>query len=77
MALAAISAELAAFAADPAWSATLLQPPQLLGVDAMTADGLRVTALLITEAGRQGEARRALLSRLAQRLEGGAQAAPG
>ncbi len=77
VALPAISAELAAFAADPAWSATLLQPPQLLGVDAMTADGLQVTALLITEAGRQGEARRALLSRLVQRLEGGAPAAPG
>ena len=66
--LATINAELAAFAADPAWSPLLLHPPRLLGVDAMTADGLRVTALLITEAGRQEEARRALLARLVQRL---------
>jgi small conductance mechanosensitive channel len=76
-ALATINAELAAFAADPAWSALLLHPPRLLGVDAMTADGLRVTALLITEAGRQEEARRALLARLVQRLAPSAGAAPG
>ncbi len=46
----------------------LLEPPRLLGVEAMTADGLRVNALLITEAGRQGEDRRELLARMAQRL---------
>ncbi|MGB5134264.1 MAG: mechanosensitive ion channel domain-containing protein [Prochlorococcaceae cyanobacterium] len=63
-----IGAELDAFAADPVWGALLLEPPRLLGVEAMTADGLLVGVLLITEAGRQGEARRELLARLAPRL---------
>ncbi|PZV02188.1 MAG: mechanosensitive ion channel protein [Cyanobium sp.] len=76
-ALAVITAELAAFAADPTWQSLLLKPPTLLGVDAMTADGLRVTALLITEAGRQEQVRRALLERLAQRLEAVAAGEPG
>lgn len=67
-ALETIGAELVAFAADPVWSALLLEPPCLLGVEAMTADGLLVGVLLITEAGRQGEARRELLARLVQRL---------
>jgi small conductance mechanosensitive channel len=67
-ALETIGAELVAFAADPVWSALLLEPPRLLGVEAMTADGLLVGVLLITEAGRQGEARRDLLARLVQRL---------
>jgi small-conductance mechanosensitive channel len=67
-ALETISAELAAFAADPAWKPLLLEPPRLLGVEAMTAEGLRVSALLITEAGRQGEARRELLARLVERF---------
>jgi hypothetical protein len=35
-----IGAELAAFSADPVWGALLLEPPSLLGVEAMTADGL-------------------------------------
>ena len=63
-----IGAELAAFSADPVWGALLLEPPRLLGVEAMTADGLLVGVLLITEAGRQGEARRELLARLVPRL---------
>ncbi len=67
-ALETIGAELVTFAADPVWSALLLEPPRLLGVEAMTADGLLVGVLLITEAGRQGEARRDLLARLVQRL---------
>jgi small conductance mechanosensitive channel len=67
-ALAAIAAELAAFAADPHWRPLLLEPPRLLGVDAMTSDDLEVKALLITEAGRQDVARRELLRRLLERL---------
>ena len=67
-ALETITAELAAFAAEPAWKPLLLEPPRLLGVEAMTAEGLRVSALVITEAGRQGETRRELLARLVERL---------
>ncbi len=50
----------------------LLEPPRLLGVEAMIADGLLVGVLLITEAGQQGEDRRELLARLVQRLASGA-----
>jgi hypothetical protein len=53
-ALALISDELAAFGADPRWAPKLLEPPRLLGI----------------EAGQQGEARRALLGRLVERLQG-------
>jgi small conductance mechanosensitive channel len=63
-----IAAELAAFGADPHWGPKLLEPPRLLGVEAMTTDDLQVKALLITAAGRQGEARRELLARLVHRL---------
>ncbi len=50
----------------------LLEPPSLLGVEAMIADGLLVGVLLITEAGQQREDRRELLARLVQRLASGA-----
>ncbi|KAF0654230.1 MscS family mechanosensitive ion channel [Cyanobium sp. Copco_Reservoir_LC18] len=69
-AMAVIAEELAAFGNDPHWAASLLEPPRLLGLEAMTADDLQVKALLITQAGRQGEARRALLGRLVERLQG-------
>jgi small-conductance mechanosensitive channel len=67
-AMALIAEELAAFGSDPHWAPKLLEPPRLLGIDAMTEDDLQVKALLITEAGQQGPARRELLGRLVQRL---------
>ncbi|MCP9899990.1 mechanosensitive ion channel [Cyanobium sp. Cruz CV13-4-11] len=69
-AMALIAEELAAFGSDPRWAPKLLEPPRLLGIEAMTADDLQVKALLITEAGQQGPARRELLGRLVQRLQG-------
>jgi small conductance mechanosensitive channel len=69
-AMALISDELAAFGGDPRWAPKLLEPPRLLGIEAMTDYDLQVKALLITEAGQQGEVRRALLGRLVQRLQG-------
>ncbi|MEA5443805.1 mechanosensitive ion channel family protein [Cyanobium gracile] len=69
-ALGLIGEELTAFGSDPHWAPLLLEPPRLLGIEAMTADDLQVKALLITEAGQQGEARRELLGRLVQRLQG-------
>lgn len=69
-AMALIAEELATFGADPRWAPKLLEPPRLLGIDAMTEDDLQVKALLITEAGQQGPARRELLGRLVQRLQG-------
>jgi small conductance mechanosensitive channel len=68
--MALIDDELARFAADPHWAPKLLEPPRLLGIEAMTEDDLQVTTLLITEAGQQGPARRDLLGRLLQRLQG-------
>lgn len=65
-----IREELAAFGSDPRWTAKLLEPPSLLGIEAMTEKDLQVKALLITQAGQQGEARRALLGRLVERLQG-------
>ena len=65
-----IGEELAAFGSDPHWAPLLLEPPRLLGLDAMTEHDLQVKALLITEAGQQGPARRELLGRLVQRLQG-------
>ncbi len=68
-ALATIRSELTAFGADPRWAPALLEPPRLLGVEGMTTEDLQVKALLVTEAGRQGDARRELLARLLQRLQ--------
>ncbi|MCP9931142.1 mechanosensitive ion channel [Cyanobium sp. AMD-g] len=65
-----IREELAAFGADPRWAAVLLEPPRLLGIEAMTETDLQVKALLITQAGQHGEARRALLGQLVERLQG-------
>ena len=56
--------------ADPRWAAVLLEPPRLLGIEAMTETDLQVKALLITQAGQHGEARRALLGQLVERLQG-------
>ncbi|MBW4531290.1 MAG: mechanosensitive ion channel family protein [Aphanothece saxicola GSE-SYN-MK-01-06B] len=65
-----IGEELAAFGSDPRWAPRLLEPPRLLGIEAMTEDDLQVKVLLITEAGQQSPARRELLGRLVQRLQG-------
>ena len=69
-ALGLIAEELAAFGRDPRWAAVLLEPPRLLGIEAMTETDLQVKALLITQAGQHGEARRALLGQLVERLQG-------
>lgn len=63
-ALALIEAECAAFAADPAWSDQLLEPPQLRGVSRVTPQAVELSVLLTTRTGRQWAARRALLRRL-------------
>lgn len=68
-ALEVIAATLDAFAADPAWSADLSEPPQLLGLNAVTPQGLEVALLLITRAGRQGPVERELRLRLVEALQ--------
>ncbi len=68
-ALAVIGEEVQAFAADPAWSSQLLEPPMLRGVEQVSPDGITVSVLLVTTAGAQWSVQRALLGRLVQRLK--------
>ena len=69
-ALAVISQASEAFAADPAWSADLLEPPRLLGLRQVTPQGLEVALVVVTRAGRQGPLERELLLRLVEALQG-------
>jgi small conductance mechanosensitive channel len=67
-ALAVISQASEAFAADPAWSADLLEPPRLLGLRQVSPQGLEVALVVVTRAGRQGPLERELLLRLVEAL---------
>jgi small conductance mechanosensitive channel len=71
-ALAVIAEAAAAFAADPAWSDELLEPPRLLGLRQVTPLGLEVAVLLVTRAGKQGAVQRELLLRLVEALRAAA-----
>ena len=68
-ALAVISQASEAFAADPAWSADLLEPPHLLGLRQVSPEGLEVALVVVTRAGRQGPLERELLLRLVEALQ--------
>jgi small-conductance mechanosensitive channel len=68
-ALAVISQASEAFAADPAWSADLLEPPHLLGLRQASPEGLEVALVVVTRAGRQGPLERELLLRLVEALQ--------
>jgi small-conductance mechanosensitive channel len=68
-ALAVISEASKAFAADPAWSADLLEPPHLLGLRQVSPQGLEVALVVVTRAGRQGPLERELLLRLVEALQ--------
>jgi small conductance mechanosensitive channel len=68
-ALAVISQASEAFAADPAWSADLLEPPHLLGLRQVSPEGFEVALVVVTRAGRQGPLERELLLRLVEALQ--------
>jgi small conductance mechanosensitive channel len=68
-ALAVMSQASETFAADPAWSADLLEPPRLLGLRQVTPQGLEVALVVVTRAGRQGPLERELLLRLVEALQ--------
>ena len=68
-ALAVISQTSEAFAADPAWSGDLLEPPHLLGLRQVSPQGLEVALVLVTRAGRQWALERELLLRLVEALQ--------
>lgn len=67
-ALEVIRSELVAFGADPEWTSTLLRPAELRGLTAEGPEGLKVEVVLVTAAGAQGPAGRALRLRLLERL---------
>jgi small conductance mechanosensitive channel len=67
--LAVLGQAAAAFAADPTWSADLLEPPQLLGLRQVGPQGLEVALVVVTKAGRQGPVERELLLRLVEALQ--------
>lgn len=68
-ALAVIGAGLRAFAADARWAAVLLKPPELRGVSEVTPRAIVVSVLLVTTAGEQWAAGRALRLQLLERLQ--------
>jgi small conductance mechanosensitive channel len=67
--LAVLGQAAAAFAADSAWSADLLEPPHLLGLRQVGPHGLEVALVVVTKAGRQGLVERELLLRLVEALQ--------
>ncbi len=67
--LAVLGQAAAAFAADPTWSADLLEPPHLLGLRQVGPQGLDVALVVVTQAGRQGPVERELLLRLVEALQ--------
>ena len=68
-AMAVISQASEAFAADPTWSADLLEAPRLLGLRQVSPQGLEVALVVVTRAGRQGPLERELLLRLVEALQ--------
>ncbi|MBV8159791.1 MAG: mechanosensitive ion channel family protein [Acidimicrobiia bacterium] len=67
-ALAVVAEECEAIAHDPAWAADVVEPPQVLGVDAMSADGFTVRLTARTVPQCQDAFARALRGRTAARL---------
>jgi small conductance mechanosensitive channel len=67
-ALAAMAEECDAIGHDPAWAADIVERPQLLGVEAMSADGLTIRLTARTASQRQDAFARSLRARIASRL---------
>ena len=68
-ALGVMAQECDAMASDPAWAGDIVERPQVLGVEAMTADGLTVRIAARTASQRQDAFARALRARVALRLK--------
>jgi small conductance mechanosensitive channel len=67
-ALTVIAEECDAVAGDPAWAEEIVERPQVLGVEAMSADGLTIRVTARTVAQKQDAFARALRARIASRL---------
>ena len=57
-----------AFAADPAWDDVVLEPPEVLGLQAVSADGLTIRVVVKTAPGEQYAVARDLRARISDRL---------
>jgi len=68
-ALGVMAEECEAMANDPAWAGDIVERPQVLGVEAMSADGLSVRLTARTAPQRQDAFARALRARVASRLK--------
>ena len=68
-ALTIMAEECEAMASDPAWAADIVERPQVLGVEAMSADGLTIRLTARTGPQRQDAFARALRARIASRLK--------
>ena len=68
-ATAVIEEEAAAVAADPAWSDWVLEPPEILGVDAMGVDNITVRVSTKTTPAQRTPLARAMRSRISYRLQ--------
>jgi len=64
-----ISEEAAAVAADPAWSDSVLEPPEILGVDAMGVDNITVRLSTKTTPAQRTPLAREMRSRISYRLQ--------
>ena len=68
-ATAVIEEEAAAIAADPAWSDSVLEPPEILGVDAMGVDNITVRVSTKTTPAQRTPLARAMRSQISHRLQ--------
>jgi moderate conductance mechanosensitive channel len=66
--LTVMAEECEAVAGDPAWAQEIVERPQVLGVDAMSADGLTIKITARTVPQKQDAFARALRARIASRL---------
>ena len=68
-ATAAIEEEAAAVAANPAWTEAILEPPEILGVNAMGVDNVTVRVSTKTTPGQRIALAREMRSRISHRLQ--------
>lgn len=66
---AAIEEEAAAVAGDPAWADAVLEPPEILGVDAMGVDNVTVRVSTKTTPAQRTPLAREMRSRISRRLQ--------
>jgi moderate conductance mechanosensitive channel len=68
-ALTAIGEESAAMAEDPDWAEAILEPPEVLGVESLAADGVTVRVSTKTTPARRTPLAREMRSRITRRLQ--------